>query len=534
MEKIKKIFAKIGNNKFLKKSDKYVTIIFVIGILAVINFIAIQIFFRADLTASGDFSISRVSKKTVGHLDDMVNIKVYFSKNLPVKYLTLQQEVSDILNEYANYSNGKIKVKTIDPATLADSQNAMAAIGIPTLQFNVVQNDSFQVVQGYLGIAIEYGGQRQVIPVVGDTQNLEYQITSAIKKLIGKELPTVGLVTSNKTVSVSQPTSAEENTVAQAKAKLIELYKVKELDLAKDKITDDISTLLLIGPKEKFTEDELKKIDSFVMKGKSLIILADGVNVAKGSSAVKNDLGWDKLLFGYGLKLNNDLVSDTSNGRASFSSNNGAYTMNYMINYPLWPKILPDNLDRQNVITANLQSLILPWASSIETAPKDGENITVLAKSTGSAWLQKDNFNLDPQAANNASGKTSQYNLAVYISGKLVSPYGQGSTDKARIILVGDSDFATDNFTGNGSDNMLFFQNITDGLTLDGDLINIRAKSATERPIKPLDNATKNIIRYGNIFGITVIVLIVGLLRYFLRRRNKVKKEIKSEIPLVN
>jgi ABC-2 type transport system permease protein len=528
MEKIKKIFTKINSWKFLKKSDKYLTIIFVIGILAVINFIATQIFFRADLTASGDFSISQVSKKTVGRLDDIVKINAYFTKNLPPKYLTLEQEVQDILNEYANYSNGKIKIKTIDPATLADSQNAMAAIGIPTLQFNVVQNDSFQVVQGYLGIAIEYGGQRQVIPVVGDTQNLEYQITSAIKKLTGKDLPTIGLVTSNGTVSASQPTSANENTVAQAQAKLAELYKVKNIDLAKDKITDDISTLLLIGPKEKFTEEELKKIDAFVMQGKSLIILADGVNVAKGSSAVKNDLGWDKLLSGYGLKLNNDLVSDTSNGRASFSSNNGAYTMNYMINYPLWPKILPDNLDRQNVITANLQSLILPWASSIETTPKDGENISVLVKSTNEAWLQTNNFNLNPQAAI-SNVKTGQYDLAVYVSGKLTSPYDQGSTDKARIILVGDSDFATDNFTGSGSDNMIFFQNIADGLTLDSDLINIRAKSATERPIKTLDNTTKNFVRYINIFGITVIVLIVGLLRYFLRRRNKVKKERPAE-----
>jgi|WetSurMetagenome_2_1015567.scaffolds.fasta_scaffold08155_4 gliding-associated putative ABC transporter substrate-binding component GldG len=520
MEKIKKIFTKINSWKFLKKIDKYLTIIFIIGIFAVVNFIATQIFFRADLTAGGDFSISRVSKKTVEHLDDIVNIKAYFTKNLPVKYLTTEQEVEDILNEYANYSNGKIKVKVIDPTTLADSQNAMAAIGIPTLQFNVVQNDSFQVVQGYLGISIEYGGQRQTIPVVGDTQNLEYQITSAIKKLTGKEMPTIGLVTSNGTISASEPTSASENTIAEAKAKLSELYKLKNIDLAKDKITDDISTLLLVGPKEKFTEDELKKIDAFVMKGKSLIILADGVNVAKGSNAVKNDLGWDKLLSGYGLKLNNDLVSDTSNGRASFSSNNGAYTMNYMINYPLWPKILPNNLDDKNVITANLQNLILPWASSIEITLKDGENISVLAKSTNSAWLQTDNFNINPRAVI-PSVKAGQYDLAVYVSGKLTSPYGQGSTDEARIILVGDSDFATDNFAGSGSDNMLFFQNIADGLTLDSDLINIRAKSATERPIKPLENSTKNIIRYGNIFGVTVIVLFVGLLRYFLRRRNK-------------
>ena len=89
------------------------------------------------------------------------------------------------------------------------------------------------------------------------------------------------------------------------------------------------------------------------------------------------------------------------------------------------------------------------------------------------------------------------------------------------MILVGDSDFATDMFTGNGSDNMLFFQNIVDGLTLDSDLINIRAKSATDRPIEALSKTAKETVRYVNIFGVTAIVLIIGFLRYFLRRRNK-------------
>jgi ABC-type uncharacterized transport system involved in gliding motility auxiliary subunit len=251
-----------------------------------------------------------------------------------------------------------------------------------------------------------------------------------------------------------------------------------------------------------------------------LVILADGVTVQKSLGAAKNDLGWDKLLSGYGLKLNNDLVADTSNGRASFSSNGGPYQMTYMINYPLWPKILPNNMDQQSAMSANLQSLIFPWASSIEVTPKDGESISYLAKSTGEARSQKDNFVLNPQSGSN-SGDPGQYNLAVFASGKITSPFGQGSTDKARIILVSDADFATDMFTGDGSDNMIFFQNIVDGLTLDNDLINIRVKGVTERPIKMPENTAKEIIRYGNIFGVTVIVLIIGLARYFLRRRNK-------------
>jgi ABC-type uncharacterized transport system involved in gliding motility auxiliary subunit len=199
-----------------------------------------------------------------------------------------------------------------------------------------------------------------------------------------------------------------------------------------------------------------------------------------------------------------------------------------MINYPLWPKILPSNMDKQNVIVANLQNIIFPWVSSITVTPKDGENIIYLAKSTNEAQEETDNFVLDPQKAGSSAGKTGQYDLAVYVSGKLNSAFGKSSTDKARVVLVGDSDFATDMFTGDGSDNMLFFQNLVDGLSLDSGLINIRAKSATERPITLPDNSAKEAMRYLNIFGITILVLAIGMLRYFLRRRNK-KAEQRAE-----
>jgi ABC-type uncharacterized transport system involved in gliding motility auxiliary subunit len=194
-----------------------------------------------------------------------------------------------------------------------------------------------------------------------------------------------------------------------------------------------------------------------------------------------------------------------------------------MVNYPLWPKILPNNMDKQNVIVANLQNLIFPWVSSITVTPKDGENVVYLAKSSNDSRAQTDGFVLDPQAAPSTAGTPGQYNLAVYVSGKLMSAFNQGSTDKARVALVGDSDFASDMFSGQGSDNMLFFQNLVDGLSLDSGLINIRAKTATERPITLPDNNKKEIIRYVNIFGVTALVLIFGLARYFLRRRNKKK-----------
>ncbi len=162
------------NKKFLEKTNFGILVIIVIGILIVLNFFSYQIFYRWDLTQNKDYSISKVSKKTVSDLKDVVNIKVYFSKDLPSQFINLRQEVADILDEYVNYSNGNIRIEFIDPKKDSQTEQELAMLGIPQLQFNVLEKDKYQVVNGYLGIAVKYGDKTQTIPVVEDTRDLEY------------------------------------------------------------------------------------------------------------------------------------------------------------------------------------------------------------------------------------------------------------------------------------------------------------------------------------------------------------------------
>lgn len=502
--------------KMIKKMNDSLTVLIVVGIIVMVNVLSFNASVRFDLTSNGDYSVSDVTKKVASNIDDVVTIKTYFSRNLPAKYLNLQQEVSDMLEEYVNYSNGRIKVEEVDPSKMSNPSEDLAKKGIPTLQFNVLRNDSFQVVNGYLGLSIEYGSESQVIPVIDSTKTLEYELTKAIKKLTTEKMPVLGVVVSNG--------ATDPQRMNQIYGRLKELYEVKTVDLeAKQGIDSDVSALLLIGLNKKLEDKQLKEIDSFVMSGKPVIFLIDGVLVNPQSGAMKNQIGLSKLLAAYGADVRNDLIADESNGRASFSAPGASYYLTYQINYPLWPKILPENMDKDNVMVAGLSSIIMPWASSLELHPADGRTITVLAKSTGKAISQVDSYNLEPDGAFIGGSETKQYDMAALISGKVESPLGQGKTENAKIVVVGDSDFAIDNFSGPASDNLAFLQNLVDGLALDSDLINIRSKGVVERPIKPISNGAKEAVRYLNILGFSVLVLIAGFVRYFLRRRNKVK-----------
>ena len=71
----------------------------VIGIIAALNFLSYQIFTRFDLTQGKIYSLSDISKATAANLNDIVNIKAYFSAELPPQFMNVRQETKDILAE---------------------------------------------------------------------------------------------------------------------------------------------------------------------------------------------------------------------------------------------------------------------------------------------------------------------------------------------------------------------------------------------------------------------------------------------------
>jgi len=505
--------------KLIKKSDLSITIILIIGILVVINFLSYQIFHRWDLTENKVFSISDISKKTVGELDDVVNIKAYFSDNLPSQFLSVKQEVGDILDEYESYSNGNIRVEFINPGDDEDIQRELYMIGIPQLSFQIFEKDKAQLVNGYMGVAISYGDKTEVIPAITqDTRDLEYQITTKIKKVISDEIATIGFVTNLGTLDQGEMTIAGEE--------LEKLYTAEEIDLTGENgVSSDIDTLIMVGPKEELSEEQMKGLNSFLARGGSLFVMIDGVVVEQGLQAQKNTTNLFSFFEKYGIKVNQNLVADLRSGMASFSQG----FMTFSTNYPFWPKITSDGFNQDNVSVSSLESVVLPWPSSIEIEGIGEEFYSYLAKTSPKAWVEEDNYIIAPNSVI-PSPENKQYNLAVSVNGEVSDPYREeGAPEKinARIIVIGDSDYIVDGFAQSNPDNLNLFLNLVDSLSFDEDIIKIRSKNVSSRPIKDdLGESTKAIIKYANVFGITILVIIFGMIRYYLRRKSKFIDEI--------
>ncbi len=529
------------------------------GILIAINIIGLRFFLRADLTQGKEFTISPSTKQILHRLDDLVTVKVYFSKKLPPQMATLRTEIEDILKEYEVYSKGKLQVRFLDPSSKPEIAQEAQALGIPELQMNVMEKDQYQVSNVFMGIGVLYGDKNQAIPVVQDVSTLEYDLTSAIVKLTRKDEKTIGFLTGHDEKDLSK----DFQSVQQA---LSTEFRVRPVSLngGRTPVPDDINCLVVAGPKN-IGDREKYEIDQFIMKGGRAVFMVDPIslNTQAGLEAMPETSGLEDLLSSYGVGIRSAVVCDPRNSMASFQAGYIAYTTPY----PLWPKVVGKDLDSRNPITSRLESITFPWTAPLEvkvaaapgsgstpTAPADSPQpkvqATVLARSTNKAWLQSRQYDLNPQSAQLQMGRPAgeMFPLAVALSGEFQSYYagkpvpaagpaaaepGQAappapadaptvtSSPLTQIVVVGNSNFSDNTFLRMFPENLLFLQNALDWMNLGNDLIAIRSRGATERPIKELSAGARTAIKILLTFGVPALVVLFGLLRGVVRRKSR-------------
>ena len=111
-----------GSQHIKRGVDRTTYRLAIVGIVVLVNILAISWFARVDLTADGLYSLSDASRATVENLDDPISVRAYFTSDLPAPYSSTSRYVKDLLDEYATYSHGMLRYQFIDPVEFpADS-----------------------------------------------------------------------------------------------------------------------------------------------------------------------------------------------------------------------------------------------------------------------------------------------------------------------------------------------------------------------------------------------------------------------------
>jgi len=520
----------------------------VLGIIVLINIISLNIFFRIDLTGNKIYTLSDASKQVVGSLDDKLVVKAYFTDNLPSPYNNTRRYLKEILDDYRNYSHGNLQYEIISPSDEAKLEEDAQRYGIQPVQVQTMREDRAEAMKAYMGLVFLYAGKQETLPFIGQTPNLEYDITGVIRRLTMKDLRKVGILGGENMPGLDK--------IGKANQFLSKYYNVTPVDASKNNpIPSDIAVLIVFSPRPPQQQMFMRQqqapptipenlkfaVDQYIMNGGKVIFLLSKVTVSQQQQfqfAQVTNTGVEDMLESYGIKINNDILMDKECAYVSVPVQGAPFQMYTQIPFVYYPKIT--NINRELPAFAGISQVYLSFSSDLDTAVAGLKGLEVEPFLTTS---KKTGVNREI-AVIQASGqmlpdsffKYSNLTVGSIFSGKFQSFYkgkpipsdtASGSSPvptsikeespETKLIVVGNSEFALDEFRG-PDENIMLFASMIDYMTDDVGLSEIRSKDATPQPLKQIDDSLRKIYKYGLWVVPPAIVLLYGMFRWRKRR----------------
>ncbi len=379
------------------KMKKWIWIAVIAAIVA-INFLASVVHKRIDLTNEKRFTISSPVKKILGNVDDVAEVTIFLKGDLPAGFKNLSTASEELLEEFKEYSKGKINYKLLSPdeqmpgtdRTYADTLSSLGVIPI-NLKVQLKAGEQSQYV--YPAALVQY--KNKMLPVnlysgpnvISDKELnssealLEYKFADALYKIIENKKPMVAYSVGN-----GEPTG--DNVVDLVENVLRKNYSLFTLNIAKEPvIPDTFKLLMIVKPTASFSEDEKFKIDQYIMRGGKVLWFIDRLEAEMDSLQIKNqvvaydrNLNIDDLLFKYGVRIDADLIMDLQSDFLPFSVNGkDQFDFLHWNYFPLFES------KQNSLVNKNVGLVAARFVNSIDTVSAPGIKKTILLSSSANS-----------------------------------------------------------------------------------------------------------------------------------------------------
>jgi hypothetical protein len=216
----------------------------------------------------------------------------------------------------------------LDPSTDPGAAEELRQYNISPLTFSGGEGGNEERIEVFATLIIGYGDRAIHVSLLNrslfgyqitDPESLEVVIEDSMENLIGIN-EEIGYLADHGT-----PTLFQGQTGAAAFTNLRNLisedYTIKEVRLEQEDIPGGLNTLIIAGPRQKFTEYELYQIDQHLMKGGSLAVFIDthheywpqgnmGLGGRVPPEYIPIESGLETLLEHYGVKVHMSYVMD--------------------------------------------------------------------------------------------------------------------------------------------------------------------------------------------------------------------------------
>ena len=479
----------------------------VVALLLVVNLMGGYIGGRLDLTPGHSYTLSAGARQIAGHLDDLVTVKEFASDELPTQASLMKRDVDDLLTDLRSASHGRIRVLKLNPAKDSIAMRDARALGVEPVQFNVVGASELQVKQGWLGLVVQYGTGHETIPFVGSTDDLEYRLAASIRSLTRTAKPVVGFV---ENAGVLDQRS-QGGGLQRMRAELGKSYDVRELSLADTtEPASNVTTLVLAGSPDSLPTGAAARLQAYFKRGGAALVLAGGGKLdGQSPVAQTHRVVWNEILKPFGVSIDSNIVYDlVSNEMVPARGSGGPFQV--MERYPFFVRAQSTGASPVN---HDLRDVFMPWPSSVDVSKAAAGTVTPLIVTSRDAGSSSGMTMIQPGT------QLSQANLSERTLAVQVAPGVHGDTAiHGRVIVVGNSDFATDQFAQQAPENLALALNAVDWLAQDDALISIRSTDRTPPALAFGSAAVAQGVKYMVMIGVPALVAIAGMVRIGRRR----------------
>ena len=468
-------------NHFRRRQARYgalatTGVLAALAIAVGVNYVSARQNKRWDLTTSQQNSLSEQTVKVLQSLQQPVKFSVFDRQ-------TEFDRFRNRLDEYA-YHSRQVSVEYIDP----DTRPVVAK------QYEIQQ---------YGTVVVEYMGRRERV-----TSDGEQELTNGLIKALSDKQRKVYFLQGH---GEKEPNDTERDGYSALSGMLrSDNYMVERLVLAQQKdVPADATVVIVAGPTSDVLPAELDMLRRYLARAGKLMLLLDPPIGAQP----KQLSNLEGLIKEWGVTLGNNVIVDVS-GATNEPSIAVAAT------YPL------------HAITEQFATLtIYPVARTVEpvSGGTNGRTPTTIVETSRASWAESNFASLSTGVAMDAEGgdKAGPLSVAIAVAApageegaKPPDPPATPSTNEpkpeTRVVVFGDSDFATNAYAGvPGNPNL--FANAVNWLAQQENLIAIRPKQADDRRVS-MTPRQQTMAFLTSILFIPALVFAAGVFTWWRRR----------------
>ncbi len=465
---------------------------------------------RVDLSENHLHTLSTGTRHILEGLQEPVNLYLFFSeeasRDLP-QIRSYAKRVDELLDEFANRSNGKVQIHRVDPEPFSEKEDDAARFGLQAVPVDANGTSL------YFGIAGSNSlDDVQTMPFLQPPKEkfLEYDLAKMISSLGNPERKTIGLISSLPMGAGFDPASQSMREEWVVYEQLSQLFKIETVDAKAGTLPDDLDVLVLVHPRD-LDDNMLYQVDQFVLRGGRLLAFIDPLAesdrgdpadpMAQMQAGSSSTLG--PLLGAWGVQFD----PQKALGDLQYGIGSGRQRHIGILSVPT------EGMNADDVVSADLGVVNFSSTGWLQIKEGGSSHVDVLVESSQNAApidTSRLRFLANPEDLLSGFNPTGdRYPLAVRISGQVSSAYqqapegvdaagrlAQSAEQGINVILFADTDVLSDrlwvqkqpflgqNLVNAFADNGNIVVNAVDNLLGNRDLISIRTRASSVRPFE--------------------------------------------------